>query len=129
MAVSAVKICVQTWIGRGIEQVGSLGIKCGLVREMWPMPLQGWRDMALRRGKIPDPAFPIDAARLAAGLLDEARALECAAQMVAQRLAAAPSDGLADIADRASGAVRSVRRHLADALVSTELFDRERGRV
>ena len=74
-----------------------------------------------------------DPAAVSASLLEEARALERAAQMFAARIARTPSDGLTDgltdIADRASSALRKVRWSMADALVSTELFGRERGRV
>lgn len=72
---------------------------------------------------------PADPIVIAADLLAEARALDSAARMVARRLSAAPSDGLGEIADRATSALRAIRRSIAEALVDTELFDRERGRV
>lgn len=62
-------------------------------------------------------------------LLAEARALVSAAEMVAARLERSPSEPLADIAARAASALQSVRGFVAEALVSTALFDRERGRV
>lgn len=71
----------------------------------------------------------LDPTCASAALLDEARALVSAAEMVAARLERSPTEPLADIAARAASALQSVRGFVADALVSTALFDRERGRV